>query len=141
MRLSELPLADPVPLLSRRKLLQHCGMGFGMVGLAGMLGQDRLLAATVGDTPPHSRPRAKRVIHIFLNGGLSQVDSFDPKPVLTKNDGKPLPYRHKAHECAPARDPHQKRHSQPSASGRLIRRKRSDLLVPRPGRAARHVVD
>lgn len=94
MRLSELPLADPVPLLSRRKLLQRCGMGFGMVGLAGMLGQDRLLAATVGDTPPHSRPRAKRVIHIFLNGGLSQVDSFDPKPVLTKNDGKPLPYRH-----------------------------------------------
>ena len=55
-------------------------MGFGTLGLVGLLGQERLLAAATGSMTPHIRPRAKRVIHIFLNGGLSQVDSFDPKP-------------------------------------------------------------
>ena len=93
MKLCASPSADALPLLSRRSLLMRCGMGFGMVSLSGLLGRDQLLADTT-DTPLHTRPRAKRVIHVFLNGGLSQVDSFDPKPVLTKNDGKPLPYRH-----------------------------------------------
>ena len=40
---------------------------------------------------PHFTPKAKRVIHIFCNGGLSHVDSFDPKPALARFDGKPLP--------------------------------------------------
>ncbi len=73
---------EAAPLLSRRRMLTRCGMGFGMVSLAGLLGRDRVLADTIA-TPLHMRPRAKRVIHIFLNGGLSQVDSFDPKPILT----------------------------------------------------------
>ncbi len=94
MGLRNQPSAASPMLLSRRKLLQRFGMGFGMIGLTGALDQDRVLAAVAGNTSPHIEPRAKRVIHIFLNGGLSQVDSFDPKPVLTKNDGKPLPYRH-----------------------------------------------
>ena len=79
--------------LSRRTLLKRCGMGFGAIGLAGLLHQEQLLAAPA-NALPQMRPRAKRVIHVFLNGGLSQVDSFDPKPILTKNHGKPLPYRH-----------------------------------------------
>src|SRR5260370_15783050 len=40
---------------------------------------------------PHFAPRAKRVIFLFLNGGLSQIDSFDPKPVLIQRDGQPMP--------------------------------------------------
>jgi hypothetical protein len=67
-----------------------------MVGLAHMLGMS-LEGATAGASPwspkpPHFTPRAKRVIFLFLNGGLSQVDSFDYKPMLDKYDGKPLPY-------------------------------------------------
>src|SRR5262249_46337645 len=42
--------------------------------------------------PPHFAPKAKSIIFVFLRGGLSQVDSFDPKPMLDKFDGKPLPY-------------------------------------------------
>jgi len=80
--------------LSRRNLLKQCGMGLGTLGLAGLLNQEQLLATEADALLPHARPRAKRVIHVFLNGGLSQVDSFDPKPVLSKNNGKPLPYRH-----------------------------------------------
>jgi hypothetical protein len=72
------------------------GGGFGMVGLAGLLGET-LLADTKNAFGPLAvkktpfPPRAKHVIFIFLNGGLSQVDSFDPKPMLDKFDGKPYP--------------------------------------------------
>ena len=60
-----------------------------MLGLAGVLADDASAAmAAVG---PHHVPRAKRVIHVFCNGGPSHVDTFDPKPELTKYDGKPLP--------------------------------------------------
>ena len=72
--------------LSRRTLLKRCGMGFGAIGLVGLLHHEQLLAAPA-NALPQMRPRAKRVIHVFLNGGLSQVDSFDPKPILTKNHG------------------------------------------------------
>jgi hypothetical protein len=81
---------------SRRDLLRRCGMGFGMLGLAGVLEQSRLLAAEPVVNPlapkkPHFAAKAKRIIHIFANGGPSHVDTFDPKPLLTKNHGKPLP--------------------------------------------------
>ena len=82
------------PGITRRTLLTRTGMGFGMLGLAGLLDSEGLLASvSSGSQRPHFSPRAKRVIHIFLNGGLSQVDSFDPKPMLTRYDGKQLPYR------------------------------------------------
>ncbi len=85
--------------MSRRDALRSVGAGFGMVGLAGMLGKP-LAAGTAGTVPasawapkpPHFAPHAKHVIFLFLNGGLSQVDSFDYKPLLDKYDGKPLPY-------------------------------------------------
>ena len=81
--------------VSRRVALQQ--MGFGM----GALAASDLLAATEGasgalESPlsprmPHFPARAKRVIHLFMNGGPSQMDTFDPKPELSKLDGKELP--------------------------------------------------
>jgi len=81
--------------LTRRDLLHRCGMGFAALGLAGLL--DGSAGAAVTDMAPlapkgpHLPARAKRVIHIFANGGASHVDTFDPKPALAANAGKPLP--------------------------------------------------
>ena len=82
--------------LSRRELLQRSGMGFGLLGLAGVLASDGALSAAptavnpLAPKQPHFRPRAKQVVHLFMNGGPSQVDTFDPKPLLDKYHGKPL---------------------------------------------------
>ncbi len=79
------------PLLhSRRNFLKRCGMGFGSLALADLVCQP----AWAGDTTlvPHFAPTARRVIHVFLNGGMSQVDTFDPKPELTRRAGQMLPY-------------------------------------------------
>ncbi len=85
-------------LLSRRQMLSRCGMGFASLGLAGVLASDqRLTAATetainpLVPRGPHFPGKAKRVIHLFMNGGPSHVDTFDPKPSLQKYAGKPLP--------------------------------------------------
>jgi hypothetical protein len=82
-------------LLSRRQMLQECGMGIGAVGLAAMLGNvasaDPGYVNPLAPRAPHFAPRAKRVIHFFLNGGPSHVDTFDPKPALVKYAGKPFP--------------------------------------------------
>lgn len=82
--------------ISRRTMLQRVGTGLGVVGLAGLLKDEGLLAATQGDNPlapkaPHGAPRAKHIIHLFMNGGPSQVDTFDPKPALEKYNGKQAP--------------------------------------------------
>ncbi len=74
-------------LLTRRQMLARIGTGLGTLGLADLLGGNAA-AATTG---PHFAPRAKRVIHFFLNGGPSHVDTFDPKPALAKYAGQPLP--------------------------------------------------
>jgi len=74
-------------LYSRRELLQRTGVGIGGLALAHLLDGNRLQAAQV----PHFPPRAKHVIHLFMNGGPSHVDSFDPKPQLEKYAGKRLP--------------------------------------------------
>ncbi|MBM3458771.1 MAG: DUF1501 domain-containing protein, partial [Armatimonadetes bacterium] len=89
------------PTPSRRALLQGFGSGLGTVGLAmvladaGLLGDGgRPAAATafpLAPRPPHFPGRARRMIHIYLNGGPSQVDTFDPKPMLTKYAGLTLP--------------------------------------------------
>jgi hypothetical protein len=73
--------------LSRRQALRRMCSGFGLVGLAGMLGPEALLAAGAGRRP-HFAPRAKRVIFLFMNGGPSHVDTFDPKPALKKYEGQ-----------------------------------------------------
>jgi hypothetical protein len=76
--------------MTRRDLLSTMGAGFGMVGLQSLLG-----AAVANDPmspkPPHFPPKAKRVVYLFLNGGPSQVDTFDPKPMLEKYHGQPVP--------------------------------------------------
>lgn len=79
-------------LLSRRDVLCRIGGGFGALGLASVFAE----AAAPTPNPlaprmPHFAPRAKRVIFLFMNGGPSHVDTFDPKPMLTKHDGQPLP--------------------------------------------------
>ena len=76
--------------MNRRELLCLMGAGFGSVGLAGLLGAPAR-SGPLSLRTPHFPPRAKHVIFLFLNGGLSQVDSFDPKPGLDRYDGKPLP--------------------------------------------------
>jgi len=75
------------PSFSRRRLLQSAATGFGYLAFAGLQAE----AAT--HSRPHHPPRAKRVIFLFMHGGPSQVDLFDPKPLLTRDDGKPLPFK------------------------------------------------
>ena len=80
--------------LSRRAVLARAGTGLGVVGLAATLAQAGDLPPRADDsvvTPPHHPAKAKAVIHLFMNGGLSHVDSFDPKPALEKYEGKSLP--------------------------------------------------
>ena len=82
---------------SRRELMQSTSLG--SLALAGMLGQSgHAIGADpsadespLGEKPPHFAPKAKRIIHIFANGGPSQMDTFDPKPELNRLDGKELP--------------------------------------------------
>lgn len=85
----------PQPQLTRRELLRRSGQGIGMLGLAAVLADDgRLVAAPatpLAPKQPHFAPKAKRLVHLFMNGGPSQVDTFDPKPALEKYHGKPLP--------------------------------------------------
>jgi hypothetical protein len=76
------------PIVERRAFLQRSGMGMGALGLAGLL-----QAETESKRPGiHFPAKAEHVIHIFLNGGMSQVDTFDPKPELTKRGGQMLPF-------------------------------------------------
>src|SRR5437016_5624946 len=81
--------------LSRRQLLCKCGMGMGALALTNLLAQSGF-ASTAPINPlspksPQFPGKAKRVIHLFMNGGPSQVDTFDPKPMLAKYLGKTLP--------------------------------------------------
>ena len=81
--------------MTRREMLRRCGAGFGTIGLAALLGNVTARAAPGADPlaprPPHFPGRAKYVIQILANGGPSQMDTFDPKPMLTKYHGKQLP--------------------------------------------------
>ena len=80
---------------TRREWLARTGAGFGTLGLASVLAQQGLLEAATSsaDNPlapkaPHFAPRAKRVIFLFMNGGPSHLDTFDPKPALTEYAGQ-----------------------------------------------------
>src|SRR5437762_2920034 len=89
----------PLPL-SRRELLLRSANGFGAAALAALIAEDG--RAEPGRSPggaqdpfapkrPHFAPKAKSVIVLFMDGGPSQVDTFDPKPALEKYHGKPFP--------------------------------------------------
>jgi len=74
---------------SRRDFLRRCGMGFGGLALGSLMG-GRASAAAPDLAGPHFAPRAKRVVHLFMNGGPSQVDTFDPKPQLQARHGQQI---------------------------------------------------
>jgi len=82
-----MPASSPFPTLSRRAWFRRSGLGFASIGLAGLLRDQGLLA---GNLPPHFRPAARRVIWLFINGGPSQVDTWDYKPALSRWDGKSI---------------------------------------------------
>jgi hypothetical protein len=80
--------------LTRRELLARCGMGLGAWALGDLVMQSQARAASADPLLPraaHFPAKAKHVIHIFMNGGPSHVDTFDPKPALAKWAGKELP--------------------------------------------------
>jgi hypothetical protein len=83
--------------LSRRALLREAACGFGYLGLAGLLADESLLSASTANPlephAPHFAPRAKRVIFLFMHGGPSSIDTFDFKPRLVQDNGKPLPIK------------------------------------------------
>ncbi len=87
----------PPPPISRRQVLRSAGAGFGYLALAGMLGQsaaraaEKRVEAPLAPRPAHFKPRAKRIIFLFMQGAISQVDTFEYKPRLQQNGGKPGP--------------------------------------------------
>ena len=89
-----------LPPVSRRELLSRAGTGFGLLGLAGVMSEAGVLnrseaaPAEIGPLAPrapHHAAKAQRVVHLFMNGGPSHVDTFDPKPALERLHGQPLP--------------------------------------------------
>jgi len=83
----------PFAPVTRREMLRRCSIGFGSLALSALLA-DRLSGANPAAGPArklHFQPRAKRVIFAYMSGGVSHVDSFDPKPELKKRHGQPMP--------------------------------------------------
>src|SRR5579859_6753006 len=79
------------PLLPRRALLQQSAAGFGLLGLRALIAAEP--ASPLSPKPPHFAPKAKRVIFLLMKGGPSGMDTFDPKPRLDQDDGKPVPFQ------------------------------------------------
>src|SRR4249920_834346 len=80
---------------TRREMLQQAASGFGAVALAALLAEDAPAATTGPQDPfsprkPHFPPRARNVIFLYMDGGPSQMDTFDPKPLLEKEHGQPF---------------------------------------------------
>ena len=84
------------PSVSRRDMLTKCSTGFGLLALSGLLAE-RAGADGAGQASPfaprrpHFKPKVKSVIFCFMSGGVSHVDTFDPKPRLKRDHGKPMP--------------------------------------------------
>ena len=85
---------NPNPFLSRRQALQQLACGFGYMAFAGLAAQGaaRSTANPLVAKAGHLRPRAKRVIFLFMGGGVSHLDSFDYKPKLYEHDGKMMDF-------------------------------------------------
>jgi hypothetical protein len=87
------------PGISRREMLCKCANGFGGLALASLLAEKFAAAAPpapqanpLAPHPPHYRPKARSVIFLFMDGGPSQIDTFDPKPRLDKENGRAIPF-------------------------------------------------
>jgi hypothetical protein len=79
--------------LSRRQALQEAALGFGGLALNSMMAlRAEQKIYSLQPRKPHFAPKAKNVIFIYIGGGPSTIDMFDPKPVLRKYDGKPAPF-------------------------------------------------
>src|SRR5260221_8203560 len=86
-------------LMSRRDMLRRAGLGFGSWALLDLLQRDGMAADApkspilnpLAPKPPHFAAKAKSVIFLFMQGGPSHIDTFDPKPLLAKLHGQPLP--------------------------------------------------
>ncbi len=88
----------PFGPISRRRMLQRCSTGFGAVALTGLLDEIGSSASTklpdgAALKATHHSPKAKHVIFCFMSGGVSAIDSFDPKPLLNRDHGKPMPVK------------------------------------------------
>ncbi|HRQ88872.1 MAG TPA: DUF1501 domain-containing protein, partial [Bacteroidia bacterium] len=78
--------------LSRRDWLRKSFLGLGSIAAADLMARNGLFAASnTGSAKLHHRPAARRIVYIFLEGGLSQLDSYDHKPALAQYAGQPLP--------------------------------------------------
>jgi len=78
--------------MNRREALRQIGSGFGTLGLMNLLHAEAPASPSpLAPKPPQFAPKAKRVIFLFLNGGMSHIDTFDPKPMLVKHHGEPMP--------------------------------------------------
>ena len=114
-RRSQFPL-EPMALepshmlpLSRREMLARCGTGIGTIALAGVMADDAgappvahapgTAIDPLAPKPPHFPAKAKHVIHLFMNGGPSQVDTFDPKPALDEVPRQAAPDRQPPHRA------------------------------------------
>src|SRR5579884_4298383 len=84
-----------VPGVSRRQMLRRAGFGFGAWALLDLLTRDGAFASVVSNPlsakPAQFLPRAKHAIFLFMQGGPSHLDTFDPKPMLNRYHGQPLP--------------------------------------------------
>ena len=89
------PGPQPIFPRSRRQFLKAAGCGFGLLGLADLLGRESRAGGAGGGPlsakPGHLPAKAKRCIFLFMTGGPSQMDLFDPKPLLNRLDSQPLP--------------------------------------------------
>jgi hypothetical protein len=99
--------------INRRQMLHRSAVGFGWLAASALLAEDALAAekqraggrkGPLAPKTPHFAPRAKRVIFLFMKGGPSHVDTFDYKPQLQKDDGKPLPFAKPRVQFAPTGD-------------------------------------
>src|SRR6478609_7209489 len=82
------------PVLTRRDILARAGHGFGAIALGSLLGgsgQAKVRVNPLAAKPPNFAPKAKSVIFLFMVGGPSHIDTFDPKPALKKFEGQKLP--------------------------------------------------
>ena len=80
------------PVLTRRDMLRVSSAGFGSLALASLLQEEASAVGPLAPRKPHFPARAKQVIFLFMHGGPSQVDTFDYKPLLERDHGKPLPF-------------------------------------------------
>jgi hypothetical protein len=100
---------SPHNLFSRRAALERTAVGFGWLAASSLLAENAPspishLLSPASAKPAHFAPRAKRVIFLFMKGGPSQVDTFDPKPLLDRDDGKPFPGQKPRVQFAPTLD-------------------------------------